>query len=306
MATKTLSNAILAVFVFSALVVGVSVQAQTTSSEPTFPIAELGSCADRAACKAYCDIESNHSTCSSYAKSRGLKRAEQVQQSNSERSKLSEIIKANGGPGKCGVGASDPVQACKTYCDDTAHIQTCVAYGKTHSLFKGEALQKAEKISAALKSGVTLPTGCTDARSCKEACEKPSTVDQAKSCFEFAKAAGVLPKGFNEDGARKVFSAIASSSAPFSSLKDFAKCKEATDPEIVKKCTDFAAQSGLITPERAQKLQKIGTSTENSMPRNFPDIKRPKNMEGRQNATTTSFLGFIGQTAAVFFSGIFR
>ncbi|MBY0294362.1 hypothetical protein K2Q08_03460, partial [Patescibacteria group bacterium] len=144
MATKILSNTILVGVIFAALAVGVSVQAQTTTTttEPTFPIAELGGCADRTACKAYCDIETNRSACSSYAKSRGLKRPEQAQ-NNSDRSKLLEKIKTDGGPGKCGVNASDPVQACKTYCDDTTHIQTCVAYGKTHSLFKGEALQKA-------------------------------------------------------------------------------------------------------------------------------------------------------------------
>ena len=365
MATKTLSNTILVGVVFAALAIGVSVQAQTTTTEPTFPITELGGCADRTACKAYCDIEANYSACSSYAQSRGLKRLEQAQQNNTDRSKLLEKIKTDGGPGKCGANASDPVQACKAYCDDTTHIQACVAYGKTHSLFKGEALQKAEKISAALKSGVTLPSGCTDAESCKEACEKPSTVDQAKSCYEFAKAAGVLPKGFNEDGAKKVFSAIASSSAPFKSIKDFARCNGATNPEIIKKCTEFAAQSGLITQEQAQKLQQtggtgpggctgkeacatyckthqdecrefakennlapegtrmMGTSTQNSIPRPMiregkpmqnissttaprPDNKRPPSMEGRQSATTTSFLGFVGQTAAAFLSGIFR
>lgn len=331
MVTKTLSNSIFLAFIFAALAVGVSVHAQTTSSGSTFPITELGNCADRTACKTYCDTEANRSVCASYAQSHGLKRSQQTQQRAPDRSKLLEAISADGGPGKCGVGATDPVQTCKIYCDSTAHIETCVAYAKSHSLFTGEKLEKAEKVSEAIKNGVSLPSGCTDAKSCKEACENPSTVSQASSCLSFAKAAGLLPPGFNEGAAKKIFSAIASSSAPFKVLKDFAQCNGATDPDIVAKCSDFAAQSGLITQEQAQKLQRnfmprgdhpMGTSTQNGIPRPIvgtsttshpmmqegfplPRDRRQPSHEGR-NATTTSFLGFVGQTAAAFFSGLFH
>ncbi len=229
----------------------------------TFPIPELGNCADRAACKAYCNDVANQSACQSFAEAHGLTvRAQSNPDTGSQgdtgtNDKLLAIQK-DGGPGNCAVGASNPEKTCRAYCNATAHIQECVSYGKSHGFLRGDQLAQAEKVAAALKSGVPLPQGCTDQQSCEETCQNPTSLDQAKSCFAFAKAAGLLPPGFDESKAEKVFSAIHDGSAPFSSMKDFQQCEHASDPSVIKKCTDFAVKSGMMTQEQADVVQQTG------------------------------------------------
>lgn len=236
----------------------------------TFPIPELGNCADRLACKAYCDDPANRDACTSFAEAHGITVHASPKSSDSHDSQSNtqshnqsdgqkvQAIQKDGGPGQCAVGASDPMKACHAYCNDASHIEECVAYGKSHNILNPDELQRAEKIAAALKSGAALPRGCTDAQSCEKICQNPTSVDQARSCFSFAKAANILPPGFDEEKAQKVFSALENGTVPFSSLQDFKKCDGATDPEIIKKCSDFAVQSGAMTQEQANVLQQTG------------------------------------------------
>lgn len=229
----------------------------------TFPIPELGSCADRAACKEYCNDAANQSACQSFAEAHGLtvrtqSNSETESQSNTAGDDKLQAIQKDGGPGKCATGASDPEKTCRAYCNATAHIPECVAYGKSHGFLKGDQLAQAEKVAAALKSGVALPQGCTDQQSCEETCHNPTSLDQARSCFAFAKAADLLPPGFDGSKAERVFSAIQEGSAPFSSMKDFQQCERARDPSVIKKCTDFAVQSGMMTQEEADVVKETG------------------------------------------------
>jgi hypothetical protein len=62
----------------------------------TFPVAELGNCADKAACKAYCDDAANLDECVAFASSRGL-----MNKDESDKAKnFAKTIKGGGGPGK--------------------------------------------------------------------------------------------------------------------------------------------------------------------------------------------------------------
>lgn len=255
MRTKTLFSglAVSAAFVLAAAAVHAAPQSVV------FPIAELGGCTDQASCHAYCDQEANHATCESFAQAHGFSSgADASAAAPGQEGEAGAAIAEDGGPGQCGKGAKDPANACRAYCDQTAHIQECVSYGKTHNLIVGDDLQEAQKVAAALEGGVTLPTGCTSAASCKQVCENPKSIDQAKSCFSFAKAAGLLPPGFDEEKAQKVFQAIQSGDAPFKSPKDFAQCENSTDPSVIEKCTDFAVKSGLLTEQEAQVVKATG------------------------------------------------
>ena len=219
----------------------------------TYPIAELGGCEDRLACKAYCADESNEDTCEEFAASYGISSAPRIDKSE----KLKSVQK-DGGPGQCAVGADDPQASCKAYCDSTEHIDECVSYGKSHGLLTGEQLAEAEKVASALKRGAKLPDGCTSQNSCKKVCENPSSLAQAKSCFAFGREAGLLPEDFDESRAEKVFKAIEDGTAPFKSPKDFRQCERPKDEEVLKKCVSFAVQSGMMTQEEADVVQKTG------------------------------------------------
>ena len=122
------------------------------TSRITFPVSELGSCADRVACKAYCADTTNRSACLAFARSHSLK----VATSTDDGVKL-KALKLNGGPGNCAKGATDPKAACKAYCDSTEHMDECVAYGRSHNLFAGERLEHAVKAQMALSRSTTTP-----------------------------------------------------------------------------------------------------------------------------------------------------
>ncbi|MFZ2167657.1 MAG: hypothetical protein WAV50_02165 [Minisyncoccia bacterium] len=259
MNTKTHSNSISALALFATAVaalvfsMNVSRAHAATIFDITFPIAELGSCTDKDACKAYCTLEANQDACEQFAADHGITTA--PKSVGEDRAKA---VQGDGGPGKCAVGAKDPQASCKAYCDSTDHIDECVSYGKEHGLLVGQQLIEAEKVRAALKGGAKLPEGCTNQSSCKAICENPSTISQAKSCFAFGKAAGLLPDDFDESRAEKVFQAIQDGTAPFKSPKEFQRCERPEDEATLKKCVDFAVRNGMMTEEQATIVQKTG------------------------------------------------
>ncbi len=257
MNTKTRSNSILGFVLIVTALVFFSVVASRVQAasifDITYPIAELGGCEDRLACKAYCEDEDNRSACEEFASNYGISSAPKI-----DKSEKMKQVKEDGGPGQCAAGAEDPQASCKAYCDSIEHIDECVAYGKSHGLLTGEQLVEAEKVSSALKRGAKLPEGCTNQSSCKETCENPSTIEQAKSCFAFGKEAGLLPDDFNEERAEKVFKAIQDGTAPFKSPKDFRKCENPESDEIMQKCMDFAVRSGMMDEKQAEIVKKTG------------------------------------------------
>jgi len=254
---KTRSNSILsfALIIVTLIIFFVIVSRVQAASifDITYPIAELGGCEDRLACKAYCEDENNRNACEQFASNYGISSAPK-----NDKSEKMKQVKEDGGPGQCAVGEDDPQASCKAYCDSIEHIDECVAYGKSHGLISGQQLIEAEKVLSALKRGAKLPEGCTNQSSCKETCENPSTIEQARSCFAFGKEAGLLPDDFNQERAEKVFKAIQDGTAPFKSPRDFQKCENPENDEIMQKCMDFAVRSGMMDEKQAEIVKKTG------------------------------------------------
>ena len=222
----------------------------------TFPVAELGGCADKTACKAYCEVAENQSACESFAVQYGIGNVAEKKQ---ERQSRIETIAKDGGPGHCALNATNPETSCRAYCSVKDHMNECVLYGKEHGLMKGKDLDDAEKVVKALQSGVELPAGCTDEKSCKQTCEEPKNVDIARACFAFAEKAGILPEGVNRDHAEKVFKLIEDGKAPFKSPKELKdQCENPSSDEIMQKCVAFATDNGLISAEDADIVKKTG------------------------------------------------
>lgn len=240
-----------------------SVFAQSISI--TFPVAELGNCASKSECRAYCDIDGpfaedltdsqkgeRRDACQSFASSRrlGNKQPEAVNKFN--------VVKEDGGPGgSCGK-EKDPIFACKTYCDSTAHVSECVAYAKKHNLFEGKELKEAELVSLAIKNGVKLPPACKDADSCKKVCQNPEDLVTAKQCFAFADAAGLLPKDFDKNKAEIFFKTIEEGKGEFKSFKDFRRCEKPENDEVLKECIKFGEENGFISKEEADLARQTG------------------------------------------------
>ena len=216
-----------------------------------FPIPELGNCADKGACKAYCDDEENAEACQTFAEYHGFS-------SKSEVNERVRKIEEDGGPGGCARDEKNPVRACKRYCDDTAHIEECVGYAKREGLMEGEELEEAEKVVAALRRGVKLPPQCKNAESCRAVCEDPSDLAVARACFEFGKESGLLPDDISVEQAEKAFAALESGTGPFTSFAEMRQCDDPPNDEVFEKCIAFALEAGFLPSEEAEMVRKTG------------------------------------------------
>src|SRR3989344_4842680 len=249
---KTLLNkkAVLFSLIVSALFISY-VSAQSVF-DIKFPVAELGNCANKEECKAYCEKEENFSACRAFASKYGLKGGD------AENEDKFNVIKEDGGPGNCAADAVNPIEACHSYCNVSANMKECVSYAKKHNLMEGEELEEAEKVLAALERGAKLPAGCENKESCQQICEAPANISIARECFAFAEEAGLLSPGVSREQAEKVFKAIEEGRAPFKSPKDFEQCDNPPSDEILQKCIDFAIENGFLSGEEAEMVRKTG------------------------------------------------
>lgn len=250
---KILSNKIVFLVFATAMLAGTAYAKSIFDIE--YPIAELGGCVDKKACKAYCDVSENQDACDNFAASYGVGKAKERQE---DRDTRKDIALKDGGPGNCASGSSDPVKSCHAYCDKAGNMNECVAYGKSRGLLKGEELDEAEKVVKALASGIALPEGCTDGESCKQMCEEPKNVGVARACFAFAEKAGLLPPHIDRAQAEKVFRLMEEGKAPFKSPKDFKKCENPENDEIMEKCIKFGEENGLIPQKDLEMIKKTG------------------------------------------------
>lgn len=251
---KILSNKLFAIACMAIAMVATTAYAKSIF-DLEYPIAELGGCADKTSCKAYCDISEHQEACEDFAASYGVSKAKERKE---ERATRKELAVKDGGPGNCAANTDNPEKSCHDYCDVPEHMNECVAYGKSRGLLKGQELEEAEKVVKALASGVALPEGCTSGESCKQMCEEPKNVGIARACFAFAEKAGLLPPHVDRVQAEKVFKLIEEGKSPFKSPKDFKQCENPESDEVMEKCLKFGEENGLIPQEDLEMIKKTG------------------------------------------------
>lgn len=74
--------------------------------------------------------------------------------------------------------------ACHAYCEESEHMDACIAFAKEHGLMNKEEAERSEKFSRRLKDGKT-PGGCDSPGNCKTYCEDITHLDE---CVAFAEA----------------------------------------------------------------------------------------------------------------------
>lgn len=258
MTTKILlnNNSIATVILASAILISSVIVARVATAASVFdiefPVAELDNCANKSECKAFCGEAENEIACQAFAAKYNLG------DSKEEVDDKFKIIEADGGPGSCAVNSENPRASCEQFCSQSVNMRECVAYAKKNNLMPKSELEEAEKVIKALDSGVKLPAACTDERSCKSVCEEPKDTATARSCFEFAEQAGLLPPGVDREKAEKMFKAIEEGRAPFKSPKEFKQCEDPPSDEVFEKCLNFALESGMIPQEEAEIVKKTG------------------------------------------------
>ncbi len=219
----------------------------------TYPIPELGGCADRLACKAYCDAPENTAACVKFAQDHGLIIKHEAQQNqrnqpdNANLQKIAEAIK-NGGPGGCKT-----FDECKVYCNDPANSRECFKFAREHSIVSQAGDDFSDKIERLIKAGKKLPGDCKTYQECSQYCSAPENHEE---CMAFGRKEGLI----NKDEADKFAKAQAlmdSGQAP-GGCKTKEECQQyCSDSAHTEECVEFGIKAGFMKKEDAERFRKL-------------------------------------------------
>ncbi len=235
-------------------------QSQDTLRGITFPIPELGNCASKDSCHAYCDDTANIDACVSFAQLHGLMNKEEA----SHAQKFKKQLQSAGGPGGC----KNP-QDCQTFCSQAANLEACIKFAKDNGV-KDQNVDQGEKILAYIKSGGHMPGDCTSKESCQTYC---GDFSHAQECFAFAKNAGIAQiHNESKDNGGRGASSQDNGPTPEQMQKflDLAKtgktpggCKTKDECESYcsqdahqDECLTFALNAGILTQDQADNIRK--------------------------------------------------
>lgn len=205
-----------------------------------FPIAELGNCQDKDACKKYCDEPVNVEACINFAEKNNL-------MSNEEASLARKITSGElKGPGGCTTK-----DKCEAFCDDVKNIDECVTFAEQNQVMPAEELAEAKKIRDAIKQGVK-PPNCRNKKECDNYC---SVAEHMEECMNFALKAGFMSEGERAD-AEKMLAAIKNGVKP-PACRGKEECdKYCSTDDHIEECADFALKAGFIQEKDYELMKK--------------------------------------------------
>ncbi len=196
----------------------------------TFPVSELENCADKNACKAYCDELSHADACAAFAKKYGIGDARATEQA---------AALPNIGPGGC-----TSTSACKKYCDQTDHFDECIEFAESNGLLNKKEIQQARK---AITKG---PGGCTGIEECKQYCSEEAN---HLACVEYAHREGQI-----SDSDYKAIKDIKEQGGP-GGCKGNKECHEyCQNEDHIDECLSFSESHGFISQDDAVTIRKAG------------------------------------------------
>ncbi len=147
--------------------------------EVSYPVAELGNCADQTSCKAYCDKPANIDACLSFAEKNNLMSKDEI--------KVAKNFKSTGMTGPGGCKGKDE---CSAYCNGPDHMDACIAFAEKNGMMSGSQLEEAKKVQGAIAKGIK-PPACGGKDACNTYC---SSSEHIAECVSFAEAAGMISK----------------------------------------------------------------------------------------------------------------
>ncbi|MEK9166489.1 MAG: hypothetical protein AAB846_02030, partial [Patescibacteria group bacterium] len=200
-----------------------------------YPIAELGGCESKEACKAYCDAPGNGNACLEFGLANNLILKEEADKTREREKEL----RKTGGPGGCITP-----DECKAYCADEAHLKECLDYGEKHGLIDSRHAEVAKNLAS--KNG---PGGCRGANECRAYCE-----DEAhnKECVVFAHRQGLI-----SDQRAEIAKKISGEGGPGGCREERACHEYCADPSHVEECMAFAETHNLISKEETVRARKM-------------------------------------------------
>ncbi|MDO8594775.1 MAG: hypothetical protein Q7R93_04675 [bacterium] len=245
MKNNLLSASILAFgLVVSSLIMVNGVSAQTPLDTIQFPVAELGNCKDKSACKVYCDDPSHIDACVTFAEKNGLMSPEQLAEAKQVQAAIAKGVKPPACNGK---------KECDAYCEEPSHMKECIAFGEASGFLKGRELEDAKKVIVAIDNGAT-PPACKGKEACDAYCSEP---DHIEACMTFAKAAGFMTPE-EEQNSEKMMMAIRKGVKPPNCRGREACDAFCAEPAHTDECINFSIAAGFMTEKEAEMAKKTG------------------------------------------------
>lgn len=205
-----------------------------------------GGCKNEKECEAYCEDIKNIDSCLSFAEENGfmgereLKEAKQVAKALKEGANL---------PGGC-----KNKKECESYCENTDHMQECIAFAEKAGFMSGEELEEAKKAAKAISSGIKPPGNCRGKAQCDTYCSDSSHMEE---CLNFAEAAGFIPKE-EAEMARKIMPLMMKGEMP-GGCKSKDQCESyCENDEHAEECATFAVKAGFMNQEEYEMFKKTG------------------------------------------------
>ena len=278
----------------------VSAQTATTTDATApvivYPISELGGCADKNACRIYCDDLEHKSECLAFAKANNLIPAEVLARAE----KLPKV-----GPGDC-KGENE----CRAYCNISSNEEECLAFAEQHDLIEKAKVAVMKKV---LKSGG--PGDCKGEKECRAYCADPEHRDE---CFAFAEDNDLLSEKEKEmiKMRKEVAERLKEIAGP-GDCKDEKECRVyCNEPEHVEECLAFAAEHGMMKAEEAREkikefvregeksiarfsLEKAGEYAKEMKKNLLEKFEELRELEHRFRGQATTTEGFIGPGGCV-------
>ncbi len=227
-------------------------QAQSGEASISYPVAELGNCGSKEACKSYCNNPANMEACVSFAQAHGLMNKDEAAKAQ----KFGQALQSGGGPGGC----RSP-QECDRFCSTLANLDTCIKFAEEQGI-KDENITEGKKIQTYLRSGGQMPGGCTSKESCDNYC---GDFSHAKECMEFSQKTGVGPrpgegpdKDLSPEQAQRLMELVSSGQSP-GGCKTKDQCESyCQDSAHFEECANFAQKAGLMNEKDAEMMRKTG------------------------------------------------
>ena len=214
-------------------------------SKITYPVQELGNCASKQECKAYCSISSNYSKCAAFAQKNGL-----TVEVPDDRKGVFAAMQKGESPGQCKDELS-----CRSYCEDIDHLEECVSFVEKFNLASSDELKEIRQMASVKKAGVAFPGNCKTKESCLAYCENSA---HAVECMEFALRAGFIPKE-DAESVGKIIPYLKSGGKLPGGCTTKESCDVYCDSDThTNECVDFAIQAGFMTREEAEIVKKTG------------------------------------------------
>ncbi len=243
-----LNNIKIIIILVSFFIIG-SVVLATSEEDIVFPIEELGGCANKQECWAYCDQPNNFAACFAFAKKHNLIKGPIAPPPPEDIDNFSRILQQQGGPGGCKTH-----RECEVFCNKAANITICMDWAEKNGLLSGGEINQARKVKEAMQKRGKLPGDCKDRESCELYCKSSRGIDE---CLAFAEEAGLIPQE-ELDRARKFAELMKKGETP-GGCRSPEECEAYCFQEgNMEKCIDFAVNNGLMKPEEVEIFKKTG------------------------------------------------